>query len=109
LNALYGAVMARLGDDESARRILRRAHELNPEDAGTGDLLYLTSLRLAEKSRQAQQYSHALEYLREAATVKPTEPEPHRRMAEIYSLTSQGDQATAEQREADRLNKNSAN
>jgi len=109
LNALYGAVLAKLGEEESACRALRRAHELNPQDSGTGDLLYLTTLQLAEKRQQARQYSHALESLREAAKLKPQEPEPHRRMAEIYLLTSQADQATAERREADRLNKNSAN
>ena len=50
LNALYGAVLAKLGDDLGAYQALHHAHELNPQDAGATDLLYMTTLNLANKS-----------------------------------------------------------
>lgn len=109
LNALYGAVLAKLGENASAYHALRKAHELNPQDLGNEDLLYLTILQLAQKGREAREYPSALHYLQEAAKLRPQEPEPHRRMAEIYSRTARAAESTAEQREADRLSKSSAN
>lgn len=109
LNALYGAVLVRMGEDASAYQALRHAHEINPQDSGTVDMLYLTTLQLAQRSQQGKQYSRSLGYLEQAAKLRPEEPEPHRRMAEIYSLTAHAAQARAEQREADRLHKSSAN
>jgi tetratricopeptide (TPR) repeat protein len=108
LNALYGAVLAKLGDASAAYQALGHAHQLNPQDSGTADLLYVTTLELAKKSLAAkgqstQRYADSLRYLQEAAKLRPQEPEPHRRMAEIYSLTGRTAQAQAEQREADRL------
>lgn len=109
LNALYGAVLAKLGEDASAHQALGHAHELNPQDAGVRDLLYVTTLQLAQKARQAKEYSNSLRYLQEAATLRPDQAEPHRRMAEIYSITAHSAQAATEQQEADRLNKSSTN
>jgi tetratricopeptide (TPR) repeat protein len=103
LNALYGAVLSKLDDDLPAYEALRHANQLNPEDSGTGDLLYLTTLGLARKSQAARQYSEALRYFAEAGRLRPREPEPHRHLAEIYSLTGRSAEATGEQREADRL------
>ncbi len=109
LNSLYGAVLIKLGEDASAQQALDRAHELNPQDSSTTDMLYRNSLQLAQKAHDARQYLPALQYLQEAAKLKPEESEPHRRMSEIYSLTAQAAKASAEQREADRLNKSSPN
>lgn len=109
LNALYGVVLTKLGDDAAAYHALRKAHDLNPQDTATVDLLYSTTLQLAETSQKARDFSTSLRYLQQAAKLRPGEPVPHRRMAEIYSLMAQGAQADAEQREADRLNKNAAN
>jgi Flp pilus assembly protein TadD len=109
LNALYGAVLAKLGADAAAYRALRHAHELNPQDSGAANMLYLTVLQLAQKSQEARDYSHSLTYLQEAARLRPEQPEPHRRMAEIYSQTAHAAQATTEQREADRLTSNTPN
>jgi tetratricopeptide (TPR) repeat protein len=108
LNALYGAVLAKLGDNLEAYQALRHAHQLNPQEPRTLDLLYATTLGLAKQSvasrgQGAQEYSDSIRYLQEAAELRPREPEPHRRMAEIYSRTGHADQATAEQREAERL------
>jgi Flp pilus assembly protein TadD len=90
LNSLYGAVLAKLGDDVAAYQALARAHELNPQDAGAADLLYRTTLGLARKSLAARQYPDALRYFGEAAKLRPGDPEPHKAMAEIYTLTGQG-------------------
>jgi tetratricopeptide (TPR) repeat protein len=107
LNSLYGAVLLKLGEDVQAYQALRQAYQLNPQDSGTADLLYNTSLQLARKNQESGKYSDSLRYLQEAARLRPREPEPHRRMAEIYTRTARTAEATAEQREAERLRKNS--
>ncbi len=104
LNALYGAVLAKLGEEEQAHDVLEHARQLNPEDSSTADLLYTNSLRLAEKSRKAEEYSKALRYCEEASHLRPQDPEPHRQMAEIYTRAGKPAPAAAERQEADRLN-----
>jgi len=103
LAALYGAVLSKLGEDLPAYRALQHAHELNPQDSATADLLYLTTISLARKVQSARQYPDALRYFHEAAKLKAQEPAPHRGLADIYKLTGRPAQATAEQQEADRL------
>jgi len=105
LNALYGAVLSKLGEDLPAYQALRRAHQLNQEDSQTANLLYATLLRLARKSQANREYSDALRYFGEAATLRPADPEPHRGLAEIYTVTGHGAEAAAEQQQADRLSK----
>jgi tetratricopeptide (TPR) repeat protein len=106
LNALYGAVLVKLGEDLQAYQALHHAHELNPQDPESTNLLYALTLGLAQKSRSGSRYSDSLRYLEEASSLRPQEAEPHRRMAEIYSLTSRPAQASAEQEKADRLASN---
>jgi tetratricopeptide (TPR) repeat protein len=108
LNALYGAVLLKLGEDVQAYQALHHAQQLSPEDSGTADLLYKITLILARKDQTARKYGDSLRYLEEAVKLRPLEPEPHRSRAEIYTLTNRPDQAAAEQREADRL-RNSSN
>jgi tetratricopeptide (TPR) repeat protein len=103
LNALYGAVLVKLGQDLPAYQALHRAHQLDSQDPETADLLYATTVGLAQKSKSAGQYPDSLRYLEEASSLRPNEAEPHRRMAEIYTLTSRPAQAAAEQRKAGRL------
>jgi tetratricopeptide (TPR) repeat protein len=105
LNALYGAVLAKLGENLPAYQALQHAHQLNPQDPGTGDLLYLTTVGVAQASKKAGHYADALHYLDEASSLRPQEPEPHRLMAEIYAATSRPAQAAAEQQNASRLSK----
>src|SRR5437660_272514 len=105
LNALYGAVLSKLGEDLAAYQTLRHAHQLNVEDSGTADLLYSATLDLARQSQGGRRHSDSFRYFEEAAKLRPQEPEPHRGMAEIYRLTRRPAQATAEQEEADRLYK----
>jgi Flp pilus assembly protein TadD len=108
LHALYGAVLLKLGEDVAAYQALHHAQQLNPQDPGTTDLLYKISLVLARKDQSARRYPNSLQYLEEAIKLRPQEPEPHRSLVEIYALTGHPDQAAAEQREADRLRKNSS-
>jgi tetratricopeptide (TPR) repeat protein len=103
LNALYGAVLVKLGEYDPAYEVLRHARQLNLQDSATADLLYTTTLKLAEKSRAARQFSGALRYFEEAAKFRPQDPEPHRGMAEIYTQIGKPAQAEAERQEADRL------
>jgi tetratricopeptide (TPR) repeat protein len=103
LNALYGAVLSKLGEDLQAYQSLRHAHKLNAQDAPTGDLLFLTGLSLARKAQSARQYPDSLRYLEEIAELRPQEPVPHRIRAEIYKATGRAAQAAKEQQEADRL------
>lgn len=103
LNALYGATLVKLGAEEQAFDVLQHAQELNPQDTATADSLYFLSLKLAEKSQAAKQYSSALRYLGEAAKLRPAEPEPHKAMAETYTRLGKPAQAAAEQKEGDRL------
>lgn len=109
LNALYGAVLRKLGEGVAAYQALHRAHELNPQDSGTADLLYSVTLELAQRSKSAQKFSDSFQYLQEAMKLRPRDPEPHRRLAEIYTLTARSPQAAAEWREADRLSRSSTN
>jgi Flp pilus assembly protein TadD len=103
LNALYGAVLSKLGEDLLAYQTLRHAHDLNAQDAATGDLLFLTGLSLARKARSGRQYPESLRYLEEISALRPQEPEPHRIMAEIYQATGRTAQAEREKEEANRL------
>ena len=106
LNALYGAVLAKLGENLPAYQALHHAHELNPQDAETAGQLYALTFGLAQKSKSAGRYSDSLVYLEEASSLRPQEPEPHRLMAEIYTLTNRPEQAGAELKKADRLSSN---
>ena len=108
LNALYGAVLLKLGEDVGAYQALHHAQQLNPEDLGTTDMLYKITLALAQKSRSERHYATSLHYLEEAARLRPQESEPHRSMADIYTLTHHLSEATAEGLKADRLSKNPA-
>ena len=103
LNALYGATLLKLDDEEKAFDVLKHAQELNPQDAGTADSLYFLSLKLAEKSQQARQYSAALNYLNEAAKLRPQEPQPHSEMAQAFTQLGKTAEAANERKEADRL------
>jgi len=108
LNALYGAVLFRLGEYPEAYRVLQHGHKLNPEDVGTTATLYDTTMRLAESAQSAKRYSETLKYLHEASQLRPQDPEPHRRMAEVYKLTARNTEAAAAMREAERLAKKGA-
>jgi tetratricopeptide (TPR) repeat protein len=106
LNALYGAVLLKLDEELPAYQALRHAHELNPSDSGTVDLLYGAAIVLGNKSQAGRRYSDSLRYYAEAARLRPAEPAPHRAMAKIYALTGKPSQAKAEEEAANRLARN---
>jgi tetratricopeptide (TPR) repeat protein len=108
LNALYGAVLLKLGEELPAYQALRHAHELNPSDSGTVDLLYTAAMALGKTSGASRHYANSLHYYREAAKWRPAEPAPHQAMAKIYALTGKPSQAQAEEQVANRLARNSA-
>ncbi len=105
LNSLYGAVLMKMGELGLAYDALRHARELDPQDATTIEMLYATTMDLARQSQGKGQYPESLRYLDEAANLKPKDPEPHRRLAEIYTLTGQPSEAEAERVKAERLAK----
>jgi tetratricopeptide (TPR) repeat protein len=109
LNAVYGAVLWHLGELLPACEALKRAHQLNSDDATTTDTLYLATLELAKKSEQSGSDAEALRYLKEATSLKPGEGEPHQRMVVIYTRAGNTDQAKAEQQKLNELNKPSNN
>jgi len=71
LQSLYGAVLARLGDDLAAYRALGRAQEINPQDPRTRELLYTTTLALARESQAAGHDPESKRYFDEAAKLRP--------------------------------------
>ena len=88
LNALYGAVLVKLGDDF---RLTLTLHQRNgPGSEGPRD--YQPALRSDPRTRAKEQGRSAvlgqLRYLEEASSLRPQEAEPHRRLAQIYTLTS---------------------
>lgn len=109
VNALYGAVLYKLGQEAAAYEALGRAHHLNPQDQVTTDLLFLTTIGRARTSQSAKSYSESRRYLQEAEKLKPHEPAPHRIMAEIDTATGHSAEAAQEQQESDRLSKAAAN
>ena len=101
LNALYGAVLVKLEKTDQAYEVLRHAHQLNPDDASTAELLYATTIKIAEKSKSEREYSAALSSYEEAANLRPQDPAPHRAMAEIYTQMGKPEEAAAERQKAD--------
>jgi tetratricopeptide (TPR) repeat protein len=105
LNRLYGAVLMKSGDLPSAYETLHHAHQLDSQDRDTIEMLYATSLDLARRMRNNRQYSESLRILEEAAKLKPQDPEPHRRLADVYQLAGRPAEAKAEQEKAEQLAK----
>jgi hypothetical protein len=96
-------VLSNLGEDELAHKTLQTAHQLNARDRAVGDALFIATIMVARKRQAAKDYPDALRYYQDAAKQKPQEPEPHRGMAEIYSLTGQSAQAATEKETAEKL------
>lgn len=92
LNFLYGEVLLKLGDDAAAFDRLARAHDLNQQDAVTAAMLYQTALVLGRKNQEARHYAKALHYFREAAQLRPNDPEPRQGIAAAQQELSPGPQ-----------------
>jgi len=105
LNALYGATLLKLGEAMPARDALAHAHQLNPQDVPTSDMLYLATLGVAREHLKAHRYGDSLRYFTEAANLKPQEPAPHHGMAEIYEATGRTAEGQVEEQKAKALSK----
>jgi len=103
LNALLGAVLRNLGEERQAFAALRHAHELDPQDPGTAASLYEVALSLGRKTLADRQYSTSIEYVSEAARLRPLEREPHRLLAELYAATGRRAEAAEERRQFERF------
>jgi Flp pilus assembly protein TadD len=106
LAALHGKVLAQLGDDLPAYQTLHHAHDLNPQDQETSDLLYLSILKLGYKKGEAGQYAESERYFKEAKQMRPQEPEPHVGLAAVYSQTGRAALAAKEHQTVERLTRN---
>jgi tetratricopeptide (TPR) repeat protein len=100
---LYGATLLKLGDVDPARDALRRAHELNPEDATTTGMLFEATMNSARAHQAEKQYSTAAELFREAQKLRPMEPSPHRGLSEVYASLGRTRESKDEQQEAEHL------
>jgi protein O-GlcNAc transferase len=106
LNALYGVVLLRLGEEMQSYRALHHANELNPEDAATADVLFNLVVSLGQNSQSAQQYPEASHMFEEAVRLRPQDPGPHQSLAEIYKSMGRQQQSLSEQQAADHLMNN---
>lgn len=82
-NALLGATLYSLKEDQAAYRIIDFAHQLKPDDADTSELLFRVSIILANKAAADADFAASLKFLRKAAELRPGTPDIDRRMAEI--------------------------
>lgn len=102
-NALLGAAFFMLHEDAQAYPVLEHAQKLNPGDAGVVRLLFGVDTELAKEQFAAKKYQQALRYLQEAEVLRPSDPQTHRRLADIYGLLNRTHQAEQEQRAATEL------
>lgn len=105
LNALYGKVLLKMGEDLAAYHALHRAHELNASDRATTELLYATALALGRKTQASREFTDSMRYFDEAVAINPEAADPHLGKAEIYAATGHPVQAAIQRQEAARLAK----
>jgi tetratricopeptide (TPR) repeat protein len=85
-NALLGATLYALRDDEAAYPVLDRAHRLKPEDPEAANLLFKVALSLALEKYEKKAYAESLGYLRKASELRPDSPVVQARIAEVRRL-----------------------
>jgi tetratricopeptide (TPR) repeat protein len=108
INALLGAALYKLGDQPEAYRVLTRAHELDPQDPATANMLFESAIMLAEKGLARRDYSPAVDCLNAAVNLFPRDPEPHRLLAEAYRASNHPAEAADEQRKFELLSASSS-
>jgi tetratricopeptide (TPR) repeat protein len=106
LNALYGVVLLRLGEEMQSYRALHYANELNQDDSATADVLFSLVVSLGQKNQNAEQYPEASHMFEEAVRLRPQDPGPHQRLAEIYKSMGRQQQSLSEQQAAEHLMNN---
>jgi Flp pilus assembly protein TadD len=100
LNALYGAVLVKLGDAAAAYPVLTHAYELNRQDSQVADLLFTAALTLGRKSLAEHQYADSLRYFDEATNLRPDDPEARQGKAQVYTLMDRPAEAEAEKQQS---------
>jgi len=103
LRSLYGNVLWKLGDTQGTYDELSSANKLNPQDNSTQDLLYQATVILADTSEKRAATNDAIRYWKEAAKLRPAQPEAHHRLSLLYAKSGRPQLAKQEQQEADRL------
>ena len=103
LNSLYGNVLWSLGDTPGAYHALSAAHKVKPDDKPIEELLYRSTVILADQAEAKSATADAIRYWKEAEKLRPAQPEAHSRLAALYSKTGRIQLARQEQQEADRL------
>jgi tetratricopeptide (TPR) repeat protein len=103
LRTLYGTVLWKLGDTAGAYEELTAAYKLNPQDKPNQELLYQATVILADQAESSSATADAIRYWKEAAKLRPAQPEPHHQLSLLYAKTKQPQLARQEQQEADRL------
>ena len=76
---------------------------VKPDDKPTEELLYKSTVILADQAEAKASTADAIRYWKEAAKLHPAQPEPHSRLSALYGRTGRAQLARQEQQEADRL------
>jgi Flp pilus assembly protein TadD len=97
-----------LGEYELSCAALRHAHQLDPQDQDTANLLFSDAIVLAQSEFKQKQYERCLVYLQVAAELRSADPDVHWRLAAVYRLLGRGAEADREREDAERLGKASA-
>lgn len=89
-SALLGATLYALHRDEAAFQALRHAHQLNPQDTDTQQLLFNESLLLAREQYMKKHYLACLKYLRQAVRLRPGSTRVQDQIVQVERLLGRG-------------------
>jgi tetratricopeptide (TPR) repeat protein len=82
-NALLGAALFMVKRDQEGHDVLSHAHQLNPHDADTAQLLFQEANLLGARSYAAQEYAKAKQYFEEALALRPDDTQAQLRAASV--------------------------
>jgi len=102
-NALLGATLYALEEDEPSYRVLMHAHSLDPSHAETTSQLFRVAMTLGQSRLMAKEFTRSLGFLEEAAALNPSSPDVHRLLAKVYSSLGRAREAESEVHEAERF------
>jgi len=103
ISSLYGAVLWQLGEAAVAYQVLAHAHQLNPEDKPTEELLYQSIGSVAQAATEKSQWQEAIRLWKQAAKLRPQEAVPHQNLALLYKTTGQTQLASQEAQLAQKI------
>ena len=85
-NALLGATLFTLKEDEAAYPVLAHAYELNPQDTDVASLLFKVSILLAQQRWSEKEYRESLGFLQKANALRQDDAEVQKRLTEVKAL-----------------------